>query len=168
MKKIFVIAAIATTSLLFSNRNSNKDSSTASNKTTESSPASSAGSGNISFKLDGKDWKNNAAIATQTGTSILNIASGDDQTEAISIILNHPSTGTFKLGEKANGSYTDPSGANYGSKSGTITITTYTPAVGKTDGQVAGSFSGTFVFDPTKSHVITYGQFSMPVQSLHP
>ncbi|MEP6747787.1 MAG: hypothetical protein ABJB86_08675 [Bacteroidota bacterium] len=134
-----------------------------------SSSATEGNSGFISCTLNAKEWKNNNAIATQTGKAFLNIASDEDQKEAISIILNHPAIGTLNFNQNVNGSYTDPTGKSYGSKdgSGSITVTSYTPPPdNKTAGSVSGTFSGTFSFDPKNMVVVTNGKFSMPVKKL--
>ena len=151
-----------------------KNNGTDTNKVTENSGApaatisSESGAGSISCKIDGIEWKNGNASATQTGKSFLNIASDENQKEAISIIENHPATGTFNFNNGISGSYTDVAGKSFGSKdgSGTVVITGYTAPGDHTDGSVGGTFSGTFSFDTNTRHVITDGIFSMPVKKL--
>lgn len=152
--------------LLFASCNGNDK--IASTTTIEKGSANVATSGSISFTLDGKEWKDNNAAATQTGTSFLNIASDNNKTEAISIIINHPAAATFSFNTHVSGSYTDASGASYGSKdgSGNIIVTKYIAPAGKTNGWVEGSFSGNFSLNPSKINTITNGKFSMTVQKL--
>lgn len=145
-------------------------SNSASNTETkeETAISSDSGSGTISFSLDGTNWSDNTAIATQTGSSFLNIASTDSKTEAISIIVDHPATGSFSFNSGVNGSYTDPSGLNYGSLdgSGQIIISGYMAPSGKTPGHVEGTFKGTFNSDTNHKVLISDGKFSMPVRGL--
>lgn len=124
--------------------------------------------GTWSCKLDSKEWKN-----THGGASLnagqLTLYSGDDRIDGIYIMMGKPpAVGSFALNDSAQASFSDSTGANHKSKTGTgtLVISKFMPPEGDVKGKVEGTFSGNFESGAAKEFALKDCTFSLPVKNL--
>lgn len=132
------------------------------------SPLHAESNGSWACKLDGKEWKD-AKSGASLNAGNLTLYSSDDRFDGIYIMTNKSAAvGSYALNDEAQASFSDTTGLNHKSKtgSGTLVISKYTPPEGDVKGKVEGTFSGNFEGGAAKEFALTDCTFSLPVKNL--